>query len=654
MKTIIPLAWRILRFGGKNSLLSSGLTFLATATVSALLLFTVAANVAFEARASNTEWRTPDPVSESESTATVASDRDYVGDSYLVRVTMASSNPDEAPTPPGLNHFPQPGEIALSPAAQELFDKHPDEALADRYPDSNVSELGDEALVRPDEAVVVVGYEPDDPAMENLNVGVSGYGPEHIDSFADGTTAAGYAFYQVLMWTATVFMMVPLLIFGAATARLSVARRDTRLASLRLMGATPAQVAGLTLAENVITAIAGALAGAVLWLAATPLVARIPIDGGAWFTSDLWMGLPLLLATTAAVPLLVGLAALVGLRRIVISPLGVARRTSAPRLKAVRLGIFGVVVVAFIFAAHNLSGSGAAVAATLMGLLAAVMLAFNWLGPWVVQLIGKICARVARRPARLIAARRLIADPKEAWRTVAGVSLTGIVAGFMAFMPVASVDDEESHHLSYLTVYTETGASEELAADIEANVPGAEEVMASAWDEWETVGLTVPFDDRDVARTDITALAPHTSVMAETDWTIDDQDVSSSIQVGATVVLGVSFIAAIVSAAIAGMSSVLARKEIYHLMHLSGTPMRVLNQARRQETLIPLTIMGLGSIASGMLLASPFAASTGVSWAGIGILAITLTIGFAGVIAANAASRPLLRSTVTSPNVRPD
>lgn len=653
MKTIVPLAWRILRSGGKNSLLSSGLTFLATATVTGLLLFAIAANFAFTDRAERTEWRSPDAVSESSATAVVSQHRDYVDEKYIVRVDMAALDSQAAPVPPGMDHFPEPGEIALSPAAKKLFDSTPDSELADRYSAEKVTELGSDALVHPDEAVIVVGHADESAIPDGTFLSPEANAPVAIDSFATGNVAESYGLYRVLMALATVLMVVPLVIFGAATARLSVARRETRLASMRLMGATPAQVAGLTLAENMITALMGAVSGAALWLLVTPLVARIPIDGGPWFVSDLWMSLPYLAATVALVPVLVGIAAIVGLRRIVISPLGVSRRTTAPALKSVRLVMFAGAIVAFIVAANVLPASGMIVAVTLLGLMAGVLLAFNWLGPWVVQLIGKIFAATATGPAQLLAARRLIADPKEAWRTVAGVALTGFAAGFLALLPVNDVDDATGTERD-LTVYAESGEYSDLASTMDDGIPAARDLQADSDTEFDFVTFTVDNNDYDQARTEATQLAPDASVTGSYDWVIDNNVYGSSIRTGSIVVLGVSFIAAIVSAAIAGMSSVLARRDVYHLMHLSGTPMRVLNRARRQETLIPLTVMGLGSIGSGMLLASPFAVGFSFDTDGILILLVTLIIGFGGVIAANATSRPLLRAAVSSPTIRPD
>ena len=50
--------------------------------------------------------------------------------------------------------------------------------------------------------------------------------------------------YVILAWIAVVLLVVPLLTLAGAAARLGVARRDARLATLRLLGATPREVVG--------------------------------------------------------------------------------------------------------------------------------------------------------------------------------------------------------------------------------------------------------------------------------------------------------------------------------------------------------------------------------------------------------------------------
>lgn len=69
---------------------------------------------------------------------------------------------------------------------------------------------------------------------------------------------------------ALALLAVPLLTLGVAAARLSARRRDERLATLRLLGASTTIVTVLAVAEATLIAIVGIVAGAVLYAGLLP------------------------------------------------------------------------------------------------------------------------------------------------------------------------------------------------------------------------------------------------------------------------------------------------------------------------------------------------------------------------------------------------
>src|SRR5690625_2433638 len=69
------------------------------------------------------------------------------------------------------------------------------------------------------------------------------------------------AVYPTLAAIASMLLLIPLSTLGGAAARLAVARRDERLALLRLSGATSGQVTTLTLLESCSQALLGGLIG---------------------------------------------------------------------------------------------------------------------------------------------------------------------------------------------------------------------------------------------------------------------------------------------------------------------------------------------------------------------------------------------------------
>ncbi|MGW5685948.1 FtsX-like permease family protein [Nonomuraea sp. NPDC003754] len=643
MNNLMSLTWRLLRGGGRRGMLGTWLTLGAVVISTGLLLFAVSANVAFEGRAERGAWRNPVQAT-GRATAVEATRNDYVQDKKITVVDLAALDP-KADVPPGLPRFPAPGEVWLSPALAELSRQLPADRLADRYPNVK-GVLGDEALVHPGELVAVVGHRPGDPAMTapRGEAWQDEVPPTKVETLA-GTPTEDAVGYRILALIASVLMVVPLLVFGGAAARLTVARRDQRLAALRLVGATPGQVVAMTVAEAVIVAFAGAVLGTVLYGAAVPLLTAIRIGGGPWFAGDL-LPVPLVVvAVLLAVPLLVGVSAIVGLRRVVVSPLGVAKRETPPAMRFVRV----IALLAVLAAVPLLStNAGVGVVAAVLGL---AFLCINLVGPWVVALIGKVTAKRARRPAKLLAGRRLVDDPRAAWRTVSGVALTGFVAGFLGLLSpgdalAGRVSDER---LRLSAPRTEVA----LVADQARRRLEKAGVRATVTKEKTLVLAAVGRADVDKARTALDGLVPGHSATSEADDQHFSAQLLDDIATGTIVVLSVSFLVAIASAGITAASSVLDRRQTYALLRLAGTPLEVLDRARRSETLVPLVVMGGGSILVGAFCASPFMlVSPNIS--GAVTLAVCVGAGFAGVVGAGALSRPLLRSVTEDPAPRPD
>ena len=93
--------------------------------------------------------------------------------------------------------------------------------------------------------------------------------------------------YVTLAWVAVTCLVIPILTLGGVAARLAIARRDQRLAALRLSGATSAQVTVMTLAEAATQALVGALAGVLVYGAALPPVAQLDFQGRPFEVSEL-------------------------------------------------------------------------------------------------------------------------------------------------------------------------------------------------------------------------------------------------------------------------------------------------------------------------------------------------------------------------------
>lgn len=239
--------------------------------------------------------------------------------------------------------------------------------------------------------------------------------------------------YFLYATVALILLVIPMLALMSSAARLLARRRDERLSGLRLLGASSGQLRRLVLAESVVLAGAGILAGSLLYALLMPLVGLLVFAGQPMGVSGLWLG-PGLLATTCAVLLLFAVAAAVaGLRRVEVTPLGVRTRQLPQRVKWVR-ALIALLAVAVVFILHNMVPihNEVLLLVVAFAFLAVPLLAVQLVGPWVLKLIARRQAKRAATAERLIAARNVLESPQQMWRQVGGVAIAafvGVIAG---------------------------------------------------------------------------------------------------------------------------------------------------------------------------------------------------------------------------------
>ncbi len=238
--------------------------------------------------------------------------------------------------------------------------------------------------------------------------------------------------YHALAAIALVLMVVPLLTLGGAAARLSARRRDERLSTLRLLGVSPAGVVVATVVESALLAAAGAVAGLLLHLLLVPLVGLIPFRGEPLGAGSVLVPVGTTAAIMAAIVALAAVSAAVGLRKVVISPLGVRTRAIAGKAHWMR-AVIAVAVLAIAFALIVAVPDAAGMLTTIVvltGAFAAAFAVLNVLGPWVLRVQARIRLRLAKRPDQLLSARTVLDAPKAAWRQVSGIAMTSFIAVF--------------------------------------------------------------------------------------------------------------------------------------------------------------------------------------------------------------------------------
>ncbi|MCI1747088.1 MAG: ABC transporter permease [Acidipropionibacterium sp.] len=243
--------------------------------------------------------------------------------------------------------------------------------------------------------------------------------------------------YRSLSGMAVVLLVLPLMTLASSAARLSARRRDDRLSSLRLLGATSGTLRLLTLAEAGGYALIGSLIGLAGYAASVPLLGMLHFDGRRIGAGSLILEPGALAAVIAALVVLALVSSAVSLRRVEISPLGVRMRSSAQGVS-----MFRIVAGAALLAAAALSsviarglGSSAGPLVAIVIVLFAVgagLTVINIVGPKLLALHFRARLRKARTAPAVVAARMVLEAPKAAWRQVSAlgaVCFVGVAGG---------------------------------------------------------------------------------------------------------------------------------------------------------------------------------------------------------------------------------
>ncbi|MCI4064491.1 ABC transporter permease [Micromonospora sp. R77] len=365
--------------------------------------------------------------------------KDYFHGRTIGRIEVAALGP-HAPVPPGLPRLPGPGEFYVSPALGDLLRTTPAAQLGDRFPGHRIGTMGPAALPSPDSLLILIGRTPADLeplGARRVNQIMTTSPSDCSHGCYVGINSDGMTLVLSVVAAALLF---PVLIFIGTATRLAATRREQRFAAMRLIGATPRQISVISAVESTVAAVAGTAVGFGLFLALRPALAGLPLTGERFFTADLSLTLVDALAVAAGIPLGAVVAAWLALRRVQISPLGVTRRVTPPPPGAWRLIplLAGVAELAYFIGRRPQTTNGQ-ITAYLSGfvlILTGLVLA----GPWLTMLGARLLAGRARRPATLIAGRRLADNPKGAFRAVSGLIValfvtsvaTGVITTYVA------------------------------------------------------------------------------------------------------------------------------------------------------------------------------------------------------------------------------
>ena len=431
---MIRLGLRVTLGSGREAALRVLVTAAAVALGVGLLLFALAGVNGLRAQTDRGAWLdTSAQTAPSPSDGTAARlwwllTVDQFGNQVIDRVDVAATGPG-APIPPGIPHLPRPGEFYASPALTNLLVSVPAGELRDRFPGRQIGTVGAAALPSPNSLIIVIGHDARQLSQVRGASEVRGIQQTPSSCFnCQSGTGSG----PVLKWilaAGAVALLLPVLILIATASRLSAARREERFAAMRLVGATPRQVSVVSAVEATVAAIAGVAVGFALFFLFRPLLVRVPFAGAPFAQGDLSLqGIDVALVVIG-VPIAAVVSARLALRRVQISPLGVSRRASSAPPKIVRVIplLAGIALLAYFDAAGKPGSNGGQILELLVTFVL-VVVGLVLAGPWLTKMGSQLMASRSNRPATLIAGRRLLDNPKAAFRSISGLVIALFVA----------------------------------------------------------------------------------------------------------------------------------------------------------------------------------------------------------------------------------
>ncbi|GIM92920.1 FtsX-like permease family protein [Paractinoplanes toevensis] len=341
-----------------------------------------------------------------------------------------------------------------------------------------------------------------------------------------------------------ILVSLPVLALAGQCIRLGAPARDRRLAAIRLAGATPQESVLIATAETAVASLLGSVTGLVAFIVARRQLDRPNFYGQRVLPTDVLPPVPVIVVLVLLVPVLSAWIGAFLLRQVIITPLGVVRRvrTRGPRPWPGLLIAAGVVLFAVPGQLAEQRSFSKNTIYAFLGAGAVLTMAGVVLGTaWISYAVGVLLRRYGRGPVTLLAGQRLITDPWNGSRTMAGL-LTAVIAGAIAL------------------AYRELLATEFRSYDIYNAMMGWSEGGVGAPDEPEFYYGAVRLVMVAVALVSVVAAAGVLVALAE---------------------------------------SIVARRRTYAALTATGVPRRTLSAAVLLQTLTPLIPALLLALAAG-------------------------------------------------------
>lgn len=421
----LALGARLVFAGGRNGLLRTLMTAVGVGLGVALLLTSSSISTMLDGRSERTAARDDqffgvDQPPPGDRTLLVTS-ADTVYRDIQIRGRLLQPDGAHPPVPPGLTRLPGAGEMVVSPALADLLASPEGALLRPRLDHRVVGTIADQGLSGPSEYAYYLGTDRLSP----------GGGTFRIDHFGTESTIEGLdPVLMLLVLIIFVVLLLPIGVFIAAAVRFGGEARDRRLAALRLVGADAVTTRRVAAGEALVGALFGLLAGAVLFLVGRQLVELVTLQGISVFASDVRPSPVLAVLIALAVPAVAVAVAQLALRRIVVEPLGVVRRSANRRRRLwwrLVLPVVGAALLAPLLGGIDQTSGAFNQAQVIIGVVL-LLIGVAALLPWVVEAVVRRLR--GGSVSWQLAIRRLQLDTESSARMVGGVAVA--VAGGIA------------------------------------------------------------------------------------------------------------------------------------------------------------------------------------------------------------------------------
>jgi hypothetical protein len=457
---------------GREAMVRLLITAAAVAVGVALLLGVLAEFHAFQANANQPCWSctqgAPVPATLPSRGELWNNSVDFYQDQTINRLDVAALG-QHAPVPPGITQLPPAGDYYASPALAALLKTVPADQLGERFPGTMIGTIGQAALSGPGDLAIYIGHTP--AQVGNIP------GTQWVTSIGSAPGQEVFSpFFRYAFGVGVLAVVFPMLVLISTATRLAANRREERFAALRLVGGTPGDVRIVATVEAVLSGFIGAVLGTGIFLLVRPALAVAALVGTQYFESELTPTAAGYVAMLIGVPIAAAIAALVSLRRVQISPLGVTRRATPKPPTFWRLIALVIGVGVFVYGLSKTTRDGIGAPAypglilTMIGLVIA--------GPWLTAQAARLFGRSARGSSALLAARRLADNPKAAFRAVSGLTLA-VFLGTMVGLIVPALNATEAtptagalSNILLGQIGLPTAAGQQLISGIGA-IPGA-------------------------------------------------------------------------------------------------------------------------------------------------------------------------------------